>query len=44
MPVTYSLGIVSTQVTWRYALPVNLLPDDVSGARPYFTTTLSLNL
>jgi len=44
VPLTYSLGAVSVQVAWRYALPVNLLPDDVSGARSYFTTSLSLNL
>ncbi|ALW85605.1 hypothetical protein AUC43_11185 [Hymenobacter sedentarius] len=44
VPVTYSLGVVSAQVAWRYAVPVNLLPGDVSGARSYFTTTLSLNL
>ena len=32
--------------TPRYpcAVPVNLLPNDVSGARPYFTSSLSLNL
>ncbi|WP_426062025.1 hypothetical protein [Hymenobacter sp. B1770] len=44
VPVTYSLGIWSVQAAWRYALPVNLLPDDVSTARSYFTTSLSLNL
>ena len=44
VPVTYSLGIMSVQVAWRYAVPVNLLPDDVSGARSYFTSSLSLNL
>ncbi|OGX89112.1 hypothetical protein BEN47_08290 [Hymenobacter lapidarius] len=44
LPVTYSLGAVSVQVAWRYAVPVNLLPDDVSGARSYFTSSLSLNL
>ncbi|WP_345122359.1 hypothetical protein [Hymenobacter antarcticus] len=44
LPVTYSLGAVSVQVAWRYAMPVNLLPDDVSGARSYFTSSLSLNL
>ena len=44
VPVTYSLGAVSMQVAWRYAVPVNLLPDDVSVARSYFTTSLSLNL
>ncbi|GAA4055056.1 hypothetical protein GCM10022409_47760 [Hymenobacter glaciei] len=44
VPVTYSLGVVSVQVAWRYSVPVNLLPDDVSGARSYFTSSLSLNL
>ena len=44
LPLTYSLGAVSVQVAWRYAVPVNLLPDDVSGARSYFTNSLSLNL
>ena len=44
VPVTYSLGALSLQVAWRYAVPVNLLPDDVSVARSYFTTSLSLNL
>lgn len=44
LPLTYSLGAVSVQVAWRYAVPVNLLPDDVSGARSYFTSSLSLNL
>ncbi len=44
VPVTYSLGVVSVQVAWRYSIPVNLLPDDASGTRSYFTTSLSLNL
>jgi hypothetical protein len=44
VPVTYSLGMFSAQVAWRYAIPVNLLPDDVSGARSFFSTSLSLNL
>ena len=44
VPVTYSLGVVSVQVAWRYAIPVNLLPDETSGARSYFTSSLSLNL
>ncbi|MBF9141443.1 hypothetical protein [Hymenobacter properus] len=44
VPVTYSLGVVALQVAWRYAIPVNLLPEDASGARSYFTTSLSLNL
>ena len=44
VPVTYSLGGVSVQVAWRYSKPLNLLPDDVSGARSYFTSSLSLNL
>lgn len=44
VPVTYSLGKVSMQAAWRYSIPVNLLPDDVSQARSYFTTSLSLNL
>ncbi|MFC7667216.1 hypothetical protein ACFQT0_07135 [Hymenobacter humi] len=42
--MTYSLGAVVVQVAWRYAVPVNLLPDDVSVARSYFITSLSLNL
>ncbi len=44
VPVTYSLGKVSVQVAWRYSIPVNLLPEDASGARSYFTSSLSLNL
>lgn len=44
VPVTYSLGLVSVQVAWRYSVPVNLLPDDASGARSYFTSSLSLSL
>lgn len=44
VPVTYSLGAVSVQVAWRYSQPVNLLPDDESKARSYFTSSLSLNL
>jgi hypothetical protein len=44
VPVTYSLGMVSVRAAWRYSIPVNLLPDDVSHARSYFTTSISLNL
>ena len=44
VPVTYSLGLVSVQVAWRYFIPVNLLPDDVSGVRSSFTSSLSLHL
>ncbi|TGE29415.1 hypothetical protein [Hymenobacter metallicola] len=44
VPVTYSLGMVSVQAAWRYSIPVNLLPEDVSQARSYFTTSISLNL
>ncbi|TGE25263.1 hypothetical protein E5K00_08755 [Hymenobacter aquaticus] len=44
VPVTYSLGMVSVQAAWRYSIPVNLLPDDVSHARSYFTTSVALYL
>ncbi|GAA4358909.1 hypothetical protein GCM10023185_24990 [Hymenobacter saemangeumensis] len=44
VPVTYTLGKWSAQVAWRYVVPLNLLPDDVSTARSFFTTSLSLNL
>jgi hypothetical protein len=44
VPLTYNLGVWAWQVAWRYSVPVNLLPDDVSGARSYFTTSLSVNL
>ncbi|MBD2769537.1 hypothetical protein IC235_16740 [Hymenobacter sp. BT664] len=44
LPVTYSLGVISAQVAWRYFIPVNLLPDDDSRPRSFFTTSLSLNL
>ncbi|WP_157807277.1 hypothetical protein [Hymenobacter chitinivorans] len=44
LPLTYHLGAVAVQAAWRYAIPVNLLPDDVSHARSYFTTSVALTL
>ncbi|GAA4356255.1 hypothetical protein GCM10023185_19890 [Hymenobacter saemangeumensis] len=44
VPLTYSLGAWSAQVAWRYNVPVNLLPDDVSEARSFVTASLSLTL
>ncbi|SNC68290.1 hypothetical protein SAMN06265337_2242 [Hymenobacter gelipurpurascens] len=44
VPLTYHLGKVAVQGAWRYAVPVNLLPEDVSRARSYFTSSISLTL
>ncbi|UOQ74854.1 hypothetical protein [Hymenobacter cellulosilyticus] len=44
VPVTYHLGAVAVQAAWRYSIPVNLLPDDVTHARSYFTTSVSYTL
>jgi hypothetical protein len=44
LPVTYTRGKVSVQGAWRYTVPVNLLPDDVSVARSFLTASVSLTL
>ncbi|MBC6608469.1 hypothetical protein H8B13_16705 [Hymenobacter sp. BT188] len=44
LPVTYARGKVSVQAAWRYTVPVNLVPDDVSVARSYLTASVSLTL
>ncbi|OON67254.1 hypothetical protein [Hymenobacter sp. CRA2] len=44
VPVTYTLGKVAVETAWRYSIPVNLLPDDVTRARSYWTVGLLLNL
>ena len=44
LPVTYTYGKVSAGVAYRYLVPVNVLPDDDSAARSYFTASLSVTL
>ena len=44
LPVTYTYGKVSAGVAYRYLVPVNVLPDDDSSARSYFTASLSVTL
>jgi hypothetical protein len=44
LPLTYTLGKVSGGVAYRYLVPVNLLADDDSVARSYFTASLSVTL
>ena len=44
LPVAYTLGRVSAEVAYRYLQPVNVLPDDDSSGRSYFTATLTVTL
>jgi len=44
VPVTYTKGSVSVQGAWRYTVPLNLLPEDVTQARSFLTASVSLTL
>ncbi|MCC2547437.1 hypothetical protein LJY25_13360 [Hymenobacter sp. BT175] len=44
VPVTYTKGKVAVQAAWRYAVPLNLLPEDVTRARSFLTASISLTL
>ena len=44
LPVAYTLGKVSAEVAYRYLQPVNVLPEDDSAGRSYFTATLTVTL
>lgn len=44
LPVTYTYGKVSAGVAYRYLVPVNVLADDDSSARSYFTASVSVTL
>ena len=44
LPVTYTYGKVSAGVAYRYLVPVNVLPNDDSAARSFFTASLSVTL
>ncbi|MCC3154481.1 hypothetical protein Q3A66_15395 [Hymenobacter sp. BT770] len=44
LPVAYTLGKVSAEVAYRYLQPVNVLPEDDSSGRSYFTATLTVTL
>jgi hypothetical protein len=44
LPMTYTLGKVSLETAWRYSIPVNLLPGDVTRARSYWTAGVAVSL
>lgn len=44
LPVAYTLGKVSAEVAYRYLQPVNVLPNDDSSGRSYFTATFTVTL
>jgi hypothetical protein len=44
LPVAYTLGKFSAEVAYRYLQPVNVLPEDDSAGRSYFTATLTVTL
>lgn len=44
LPVSYNLGKVSVEGAYRYLQPVNVLPEDDSSGRSYFTATLTVTL
>ena len=44
LPVSYTFGKFSAGAAYRYLVPVNVLPDDDSAARSYFTASLSVTL
>ncbi|ALW84983.1 hypothetical protein AUC43_07685 [Hymenobacter sedentarius] len=44
LPVAYTLGKVSAEVAYRYLQPVNVLPEDDSSGRSFFTATLTVTL
>ena len=44
LPVAYTLGPVSVEAAYRYLQPLNVLPEDDSSGRSYFTATLTVTL
>jgi hypothetical protein len=44
LPVAYTLGKVSAEVAYRYLQPINVLPEDDSSGRSFFTATLTVTL
>ena len=44
LPVSYTLGKVSAEVAYRYLQPVNVLPENDSAGRSFFTATLTVTL
>ena len=40
LPLTYHLGKVAAEAAYRYLQPVNVLPEDDSAGRSYFTGSL----
>jgi hypothetical protein len=42
VPLSYTVGKVAGEVTYRYLVPVNVLPDDDSSARSFVMGTLTV--